>query len=179
MRDRGFTLIELLLVIAVIAILVAIIAGLLMNSRSRAQNARLQTDLKQLRILGETYSNQSGSYAGWETCIADPEPTGFTCADDEGVASSVATLKNDIQVRQPDHNLSTGTGDDGFCISLNLLNGNVACTDSTGQFKTDIASGFQCGESVSVCPSTPSGAGAPAGGDAAPLPIDPVILPDT
>lgn len=150
MRSFGFTLIELLLVIAVIAILVGLITGLLMNSRSRAQNARLESDLKQLRILGETYSNQVGSYDGWDACVTDPDTCRIT---DPGVASSVQTLKNDIQVRQPDHNLSVGVGTDGFCISLKLLSGTIACSDSTGQFNTGL-SGFQCSETTSICPAS-------------------------
>ena len=150
MQQRGFTLIELMLVIAVIVILVTIIAGLMMNSRSRAQNARLESDLKQLRVLGESYSNQSGSYVGWDDCVLHPD-TAQCRTDDPGLAGSVQTLKNDIQVRQPDHNLSTGIGDTTFCMSLNLLNGNVACTDSTGQFKTDLSS-FQCSNGAPICP---------------------------
>ncbi len=148
--QRGFTLIELLLVVAVIAILVAIIAGLMMNSRSRAQNARLQTNLKQLRILSETYSNQAGSYDGWKQCVADPEPTGFTCGDDAGVASSVETLTTDINIRKPQAVIVEETSA-AVCMSVKLMDDvTFACTDSTGQFKTDLTSGC----STTVCPAS-------------------------
>ncbi len=152
MRQHGFTLIELMLVIAVIGILAALILATVVITRSRAQNARLQSDLKQLRVLAETYSNQAGSYSGWGACVADPEPTGFTCASDAGLASSIATLLTDIRVRQPEKVVTTEDGDH-FCMSTPLLNGKVACTDSTGQLKSDLPEHSVCSTtSPTLCP---------------------------
>lgn len=150
MHHRGFTLIELLLVIAVIAILIGIIAGLVMNSRSRAQNARLQTDLKQLRILSESYSNQTGSYAGWADCVQNG--TSADCAiDDAALASSVETLTADINVRKPQE-VTVQDSPDAVCMSVKLMDDvTFACTDSTGQFNTNLTSGC----SATVCPGTP------------------------
>lgn len=141
-------MIELLLVIAVIVILVGIIAGLVINSRARAQNARLESNLKQLRILSESFSNTTGSYLGWADCVANG--TSADCAiDDAALASSVETLTVDINTRKPQL-VGVQDSSDGVCISVQLLDDTFACTDSTGQFQTHISSGC----SSTVCPAS-------------------------
>lgn len=141
-------MIELLLVIAVIAILVSIIAGLVMHSRTRAQNVRLESDLKQLRILSESFSNTTGSYLGWKDCVENG--TSANCAIDDAVlASSVETLTADISVRKPQTVVVSETSG-AVCMSLQLLDDTYACTDSTGQLQTHISSGC----TTTVCPAS-------------------------
>ncbi|MFH1451257.1 MAG: type II secretion system protein [bacterium] len=55
MKRKGFTLIELLVVIAIIGILASIVLVSLSGARNRAHDARIQSDLNQVRTQAEVY----------------------------------------------------------------------------------------------------------------------------
>ncbi|HSW89956.1 MAG TPA: type II secretion system protein [Patescibacteria group bacterium] len=59
---RGFTLIELIIVMAIMAILTAMIAGNFQTSRIKALDARRKSDLKQIQTALETYLNDNAIY---------------------------------------------------------------------------------------------------------------------
>jgi prepilin-type N-terminal cleavage/methylation domain-containing protein len=61
---RGFTLIELLVVIAIIGLLASIVLVSLAGARNRARDARIISEMGQIRSAVEIYNSLYGSYTG-------------------------------------------------------------------------------------------------------------------
>ena len=86
----GFTLIELLVVIAIIGILAALVLVSLGNARAKAGDARVKSNVAQVRTLAEIYYDNNGaSYAGFNLCETS---TAGACA---GINTSMAALYAD------------------------------------------------------------------------------------
>jgi prepilin-type N-terminal cleavage/methylation domain-containing protein len=66
-NKKGFTLIELLVVIAIIGILASIALVALSGAQRSAKQARIISDLQQMRSLAESYKATTGSYAGFSS----------------------------------------------------------------------------------------------------------------
>ncbi|HXK37901.1 MAG TPA: prepilin-type N-terminal cleavage/methylation domain-containing protein [Candidatus Paceibacterota bacterium] len=69
---KGFTLIELLVVIAIIGILSSVVLASLSSARRKAKEARIISDMEQIKIALELYNDANGfyptgGYAGVET----------------------------------------------------------------------------------------------------------------
>ena len=77
---RAFTLIELLVVIAIIAILAAILLPALQSARSRAQSTQCVSNLKQLSVVGLSYTNDSRSvWPGTNYSVQTTAANWFAC----------------------------------------------------------------------------------------------------
>ncbi len=61
-NKKGFTLIELLVVIAIIGILAGVVLVSLSGARNSAKDARIISDMEQLRNVAEIYYAQNGTY---------------------------------------------------------------------------------------------------------------------
>ena len=77
-KHRGFTLIELLVVIAIIGILASIVLVSLSGARSKARDARRQSDIRQISLAMEMYYDDGQAYlssAAMPTVIGTYMPT--------------------------------------------------------------------------------------------------------
>ncbi|MBI2096482.1 MAG: prepilin-type N-terminal cleavage/methylation domain-containing protein [Candidatus Taylorbacteria bacterium] len=82
--ERGFTLIELMVIVAVLGLLASIIIASIRQSKLRAVDAALKSELGSLRALAEIYYDKDGHYGvpysgGGEPadCGSAPETTLF------------------------------------------------------------------------------------------------------
>jgi prepilin-type N-terminal cleavage/methylation domain-containing protein len=137
----GFTLIELLVVIAIIGILAALVLVALGSARDKANDARIKSDVGQLRTIAEVIYDSAGSsyndgVLSVEACFEGGAAS--TCGASNH--ASVTTLLADID----DANGASGgaaTAEDSasaFCVEarLNGTTGNFVCVDSTGVTET-------------------------------------------
>ncbi len=114
--QAGFTLIELLVVIAIIGLLASIVLVLLKDAINHAKDARIATDMGQLRTLAEVYQGNKGTYTGF--CNASTSP-------------DVETLRLDI-VARGGADFRCYVANDGltYCINVKLNAAQYWCVDS-------------------------------------------------
>src|SRR3990167_6894036 len=139
MKSKGFTLIELLVVIAIIGILASLVLVALGNARDKAQDARVKSDIAQLRTLAEViydsndaaYENSLGTI-GVETCFQTP--TQAECANSAATSTNVDTLIKDIDTANgATYGLPTAEATaSAFCVEAQLNDALFVCADSTG-----------------------------------------------
>jgi len=121
-KKKGFTLIELLVVIAIIGILSSIILIAVHTAQNKAKNARIISDMSQIRSMAEVL--RSGNNYNDLNCTA----VGATCTCSN---SSVKQLCEDIYVQNANAGLSFEVGDK-YCVQVNLIGGGAFCIDSSG-----------------------------------------------
>ena len=132
--QKGFTLIELLVVIAIIGILAALVLVALGNARTKANDARIKSNVGQLRTLAEVYYDaNNASYNGFATCFATPNST--NCKG--GIENSIPQLTTDTSAAYSGSTLTVTADDSNFCIEA-ILNagGSRVCVDESGTFDT-------------------------------------------
>jgi prepilin-type N-terminal cleavage/methylation domain-containing protein len=120
---KGFTLIELLVVIAIIGILAAIIIVAVDSARNKAKDARIKSDLSQVRSAAEVLYTDNESYSGLST--TNP--------------AEIGKLDSDVR------NLNGGTGiviqvsNDGktYLAYTKLASGGYWCVDSASAVKAE------------------------------------------
>lgn len=152
-NSKGFTLIELLVVIAIIGILAALVLVALGNAREKAQDARVKSNIAQMRTLAEVhYDSNDASYNSSDTdddvgaCL---EGTASECQG--GIETSVSTLNSDID-SAGGGDVEANASDTAFCVSAALVSDATShiCADSTGITRTVSPSG--CGTTATACP---------------------------
>lgn len=125
---KGFTLIELLVVIAIIGILAALILVVLGNAREKARDARITSNLGQLRSLAAVYyySNKNGyRYIDWCVRYASPQ----YCYGD--IAGAVDKIRDDMAETGAGYLVYGNTNT--YCMHAYMpSNGIPTCIDSAG-----------------------------------------------
>jgi len=112
-NKKGFTLIELLVVIAIIGILAGVVLVSLSGARTSAKDARIISDMDQLRTAAELYYAKNNKYGGF-------------CGD-----SDYKMIKEDIesQVSGGGEIICVAEGDK-YCIAAPLNNEEWRCIDN-------------------------------------------------
>jgi prepilin-type N-terminal cleavage/methylation domain-containing protein len=93
MNKKGFTLIELLVVIAIIGILSSVVLASLNTARSKGTDAKIKTELGQVRAAAEIFYDTSGSKYGTvlpasPTCPA----TAGSLSSDGGIVAALGAI---------------------------------------------------------------------------------------
>lgn len=122
-KNKGFTLIELLVVIAIIGILATVVISALGDSRARARNSKIISELGQLRNIAELSLLDNGDYASVCTESGYQEiETSIEAAD--GVVTCVDR-------------------DNSWAVSSTFPGGGSYCVDYTGEGHEDRGAGTQ------------------------------------
>jgi len=140
-NNKGFTLIELLVVIAIIGILSATVLVSLNSARGKSKDARVISDVQQMRLAleseynGATYPSLTGTSLGATTSSINANIKILAVdADNQGGFGAI-TLNGNL----------TGTAT-AYAIFGKLSSGGYFCIDSSGKTATATTSalGYAC-----------------------------------
>ena len=131
--EAGFTLIELLVVVIIIGILAAIAIPVFLNQRASAQNASIQSDLRNAAIEVETYYTTKQAYPTAASQLTAPD------------ASIIVSTGNKF-----DYTPNDTTAPSSFkLVGCNINSGDVFVYDSaTGGLDTSVQSTIKCADGV-------------------------------
>lgn len=131
-RNKGFTLIELLVVIAIIGILATIVLVSLGGARDRAKDARIISDLSQLRTQAEIINEADGDYDN-VVCSGGDAGVKDLCDDvtDQGSTVSVAKPVSPAASYCGYAKLLAPSSDTWYCVDSSLTAGQTTTNPDT------------------------------------------------
>jgi len=138
---RGFTLIELLVVVAIISMLSSVILVSLNSAKVKARDARVMSDVSQIRNELELVVSNSGNYANTE---------GLTATEDTYyVGGVISSLLGDMTMYGATNSFIRHPGNKTkvYVITTTLPGGDKYCIDSSGKVTDTVAL-----QGASVCP---------------------------
>ena len=129
-NKKGFTLIELLVVIAIIGLLSTLAVVSLKNARTKARDARRQSDLKQISTAMELYMSQNDTYPIAGTCgdpgIIAAASGGALCGTGNAITdgtnnflTSIPVDPTNVSPQRYDY-VAGATPAQGYCFQVNL-----------------------------------------------------------
>ena len=164
--QKGFTLIELLVVIAIIGILATIVLTSLGSARTKASDAKIQSQLASLRGQGELYYNTSGgggfSYGpalpvaatttGSNGCNTTPS---MFQASSANTVNGMANIVNNLYALVGSGNLYCYSGGNSWMVAArsSVTTTTYFCADSTGASRTYTGVGTVAGTVYSATTS--------------------------
>lgn len=107
-RSHGFTIVELLIVIVVIGILAAITIVAYNGVQTRAFNARVQSDIKNVQKIVEAYNATNGSYPS--TGSLSTVRTDGNCIGGSAQVDWVPTVTEKLPQSQANNGIGNGRG---------------------------------------------------------------------
>lgn len=131
MEDKGFTLIELLVVIAIIGILASIVMVALGGARKQARDARITSEMGQIRSKAELYYSSNGEYTGFD--CTETEMASLCDDIDKQCHDGVGDCVNGDDADGGDQEVQISATNDAYCAYTGLNSGGYYCVDSTGQ----------------------------------------------
>jgi prepilin-type N-terminal cleavage/methylation domain-containing protein len=162
-QGNGFTLIELLVVIAIIGILASLVLVAVANARMKAQDLRIKSGIRQLRILAEihreaaadnSYTYIDECFWGYDTPLGSPGDINLCLG---GIASSVLAVEKDIlEANGAIFGIQVDVREDGeyYCVEAQMTSDSTQwyCSDSDGNTATrpidaDAPGNIQCNKS--------------------------------
>lgn len=137
--SHGFTLLELLAVIAIIIIVSTVILISMMDSRTKAKNGRIQTNVEKIKVILETNFSPSGGFIDLKTCDGGPACGRNTSGPGD---ENITVLEEDIkklqgsaepQIKYFTIPYTADAAVNGYSIYAYFVNnGGYICYDSKG-----------------------------------------------
>ena len=142
---RGFTLIELLVVIAIIGILSSVVLASLNTARSRGNDAKIESQLKNMQSAMALYQTGAGNYGTSSVNDGCTTAPAGVWAD---ATSGMAALSNESNY-PANSSLTCYTTGTGWAAQATLSDANYFCVDSNGLARTHSANMLASGSDVS------------------------------